>query len=115
MSKPEGKLGVASPGVAGPERTQKGPFRVRHLIGHQGTRYEVRAARTCSFLGYCWDTASCLSERTQKGLIAVPLWRPLTRRHDLSQVDQAHAAQLEVELLKGRMVIKRWLQQRATR
>ena len=25
----------------GPARTQKGPFRVRHMIGHQGTRYEV--------------------------------------------------------------------------
>ena len=27
--------------VYGRARTQKGPFRVRHMIGHQGTRYEV--------------------------------------------------------------------------
>ena len=27
--------------VYGPERTRKGPFRVQHMIGHQGTRYEV--------------------------------------------------------------------------
>ena len=27
--------------VYGRERTRRGPFRVHHRIGHQGTRYEV--------------------------------------------------------------------------
>ena len=27
--------------VYGGSRTRKGPFRVRHMIGHQGTRYQV--------------------------------------------------------------------------
>ena len=30
--------------VYGPSRTQRGPFVVRHRIGHQGTRYEVDQA-----------------------------------------------------------------------
>ena len=28
----------------GKQRTGKGPFRVSHMIGHQGTRYEVDRA-----------------------------------------------------------------------
>lgn len=30
--------------VYGPRRTRQGPFRVRHMIGHQGTRYSVDQA-----------------------------------------------------------------------
>ena len=37
--------------VYGPERTRKGPFRVQHMIGHQGTRYEIDFRHQSSLRG----------------------------------------------------------------
>ena len=53
-SEPRGARGSWITHVYGPERTRKGPFRVQHMIGYQGTRYEVDFRHQSSLRGELW-------------------------------------------------------------
>ncbi len=50
-SEPRGARGSWITHVYGPERTRKGPFRVQHMIGYQGTRYEIDFRHQSSLRG----------------------------------------------------------------